>query len=106
MAVELYEIKEWRIKISEHKLENSIIYFMYTALEILNKIAPPPNFPNEAQHNWQQVEAKLNLRVVVKCERQASLRRLVDSCYGLPELDVRSAYVTASTKKAIPDILI
>lgn len=34
---------------------------MTTALQLLNKIAPPPNVPNEAQGDWQQIERTLGL---------------------------------------------
>lgn len=34
---------------------------MTTALQILNKIAPPPKVPNEAQGDWEQIEKTLGL---------------------------------------------
>lgn len=34
---------------------------MPTALEFLNQIAPPPSIPNEAQGDWNQVEATIKL---------------------------------------------
>jgi len=34
---------------------------MHTALKFLNQIAPPPSIPNEAQGDWEQVEATIKL---------------------------------------------
>lgn len=34
---------------------------MMTALQSLKTIAPPPNVPNEAQGDWEQVESTIGL---------------------------------------------